>query len=213
MILQYNQTRRQPHPEYEVLCKGRIIATGRGLVDDENPTIDIHGEEYSIPLDSSRKGMDDFGSPVPNVYDVVKSNQKVGTIYEGLITQKKILFVKIGYSYICLKLLGKTYYGYEIGFGEDQHYVCIKQGDVTIGIIHKTDIVVNYLDTYTIYLEKEEDLDVCILFAMYFENARYADLYEIMDSSTEDTSCLTIQKELNAHFDPTFIPRIKELET
>jgi len=211
MIVKFNQIERQPHPKYEFTYNGKTIATAKGLVAEECPTIDINGVEYRIPLESY-KGKDDFGNSVPHIYNIMKTGNNIGIIYQGLVTQKKVLFLQFGYGYYCLKLSNQTYYGYEIGFGEDEHYLCIKQNEKTISIVHKTDKVINYLDTYTMYLEKEEDLIVGMLFAMYFENTNYANLGEVTDNGTEDTSCLTVQKALNAHYDSTFIPRIKGLE-
>jgi len=210
MIVLFNQIKRQPHPSYEFIHNGEIIATAKGLVGEECPTLNMNGEEYEIPL-RSYKGKDDFGNSVPHIYDVLKSGNSVGIIYQGVIPQKKILFIQIGYGYYGLKLSNQTYYGYEIGFGEDEHYLCIKLNDKTICIVHKTDRVVNCLDTYTMYLENEDDLIVGMLFALYFENANYEDSYEEMDNGSDDTSCITTQKKLNAHYDSTFIPRIKAL--
>lgn len=212
MIVKFNQIRRQPNPEYEFYYKGDTIATAKGIAASHGrPSLLYNRYEYSIPLESY-KGKDEAGNFVPHIYTVLKSDKQVGIIYQGMIPQKKILFLSFGYDYFFLKLFGESYYGYEIGFGEDQHYLCIEQNHKTIGIVHKKDRVVNYLDSYTIYLENQEDLVACMLFALYFENARYADLAEVTDNQTEDTSCITVQKELNAHFDPTFIPRIKEME-
>ena len=91
----------------------------------------MNGVEYEIPL-RSYKGKDDFGNSDPHIYDVLKSGNNIGIIYQGVIPQKKILFIQIGYGYYGLKLSNQTYYGYEIGFGEDEQYLCIKLNDKTI---------------------------------------------------------------------------------
>lgn len=211
MIVKFNQIERQPHPTYEFCCKENVIATAKGLASIEYPVIYYNGEEYKIPLES-HKGKDDAGNFVPHIYSVLKSGDPVGIIYQGMIPQKKFLFLSFGYDYFYLKLFDQTYYGYEIGFGEGQHYLCIEKDHQTVCIVHKKDVVVNFLDTYVIYLENQDDLLAGMLLAMYFENAYFADLGEGLDNQTEDTSCLTVQKELNAHYDPTFIARIKEME-
>ena len=146
------------------------------------------------------------------VSDILKDGKRVGFIYPDLVAMKKVLFLSFGYDYFNFIFNGNKYTVYEVGLGQNQHYICVYSGNETVAIIHKEDKKHNYCDKYVIYaLNETLLLDLSIL-TLYFDCIRYPNHGEFTGESYVDDSFLTTQKELNEKYDPSFIPCVKRMD-
>lgn len=123
------------------------------------------------------------------------------------------MFISIGYDYFVVDLYDNQYFAYEVGLGEDQHYICIYEKNELVSIIHKNDRIINFKDTYTIYCKDEKLLTMLCIFNLYFDVINYPDHGEIMGEHIESGGFVTINEELNSKFEPTFIEEVKKLES
>lgn len=210
MILEFNQIDRQPNPLFEGKIKGQIVVTGKGTTHSNDGFIDYNGNRYEISSKLHREKLAD--KTATQVSDILKDGNRVGYIYPDLVAKKKVLFLSFGYEYFNFNFNGNEYAAYEIGLGQDQHYICVYSGNETVAIIHKEDMKHNYCDKYVIYaLDEALLLDLSIL-TLYFDCIRYPDHGEFTGESYVDDSFLTTQKELNEKYDSTFIAKVKALE-
>jgi len=210
MIIDFLQTGRQPNPTFEGRSNNVIIFKGVGMTQSSLAYVEIESMSFQLSTSIHREKIN--GRTATQVTDVLSEGARIGYIFPDVFVQKKILFLSVGYDYFEYKFLDKTYIAYEIGLGPNEHYICIYNSDNTVAIIHKNDIKKNYRDAYTIFLSDQSDLMAISVFAMYFDCIRYPDHGKITGESYVDDSYLTVQKELNEKYDPTFIPRIKAME-
>lgn len=124
---------------------------------------------------------------------------------------KKISLLK-AYAYYEFIYKDEIYYAYEVGFGKNGLYLCIYRGEEIIAMVDKSLKVINFQDTYRAYLTDSEDLNVVVPFTLYYDASSYGDVMEIAVLSIKEKRVVTIQKELIAKYDPTFISRIKQME-
>lgn len=210
MILEFNQIDRQPNPLFEGKIKGQIVVTGKGTTHFNDGFIDYNGSRYEI---SSKLHREKFADKMATqVSDILKDGKRVGFIYPDLVAMKKVLFLSFGYDYFNFIFNGNKYTVYEVGLGQNQHYICVYSGNETVAIIHKEDKKHNYCDKYVIYaLNETLLLDLSIL-TLYFDCIRYPNHGEFTGESYVDDSFLTTQKELNEKYDPSFIPCVKRMD-
>ena len=210
MILEFNQIDRQPNPLFEGKIKGQVVVTGKGTTHSNDGFIDYNGSRYEISSKLHREKLAD--KTATQVSDILKDGNRVGYIHPDLVAKKKVLFLSFGYEYFNFNFNGNVYTVYEIGLGQDQHYICVYSGNETVAIIHKEDMKHNYCDKCVIYaLDDALLLDLSIL-TLYFDCIRYPDHGEFTGESYVDDSFLTTQKELNEKYDSTFIAKVKALE-
>ena len=155
------------------------------------------------PNDSSRGNslIDRFS------FQVIHDGNMVGTI-AGL--NKKVKGFLQSYPYRVMKLQNEAYYLYEVGFGNEGLYLCIYRGDELIAIADKDLKVINFRDHYTVYAANECDLKVIMPLMMHYDITAHGDMMEIAVRSVKKKIVNTIQRELIAKYDPTFIPTIKQ---
>lgn len=211
MIIKFNQVDRQPNPIFNVMVKEKIIANGIGATQSNSAKITIQENIYEIS-DNIHRDKDKNGKTITQVKDIINDGKIIGRIYPDIVPQKKILFISIGYDYFVIDLYDKQYFTYEVGLGENQHYVCIYDKEELVAIIHKDDEVINFKDTYTIYFQDEKLLTMLCIFNLYFDCINYPNHGEIMGDHVEDGGFITVNKELNSKYDPTFIKKIIDLE-
>jgi hypothetical protein len=211
MIVSFKQTGRQPHPTFSASILTNQIASAIGRTQSNQPSIQIGDHNYFLS-DSLHRDKNAKGEIITQVTDISLGNAVVGRIYPELEAKKKVLFFSFGIEYFVIELSGEQLKAYEIGLGAGQHYVCIYRADKLVAIIHKDDQVINFRDTYTIYFEDESLTEILCVFNLYFDCTRYPDHGEIAGQHEEDGGYLTTQAELNAKYDPSFIPRIKALD-
>ncbi len=210
MILEFNQIDRQPNPLFEGKIKGQIVVTGKGTTHFNDGFIDYNGSRYEISSKLHREKFAD--KTATQVSDILKDGKRVGFIYPDLVAMKKVLFLSFGYDYFNFIFNGNKYTVYEVGLGQNQHYICVYSGNETVAIIHKEDKKHNYCDKYVIYaLNETLLLDLSIL-TLYFDCIRYPNHGEFTGESYVDDSFLTTQKELNEKYDPSFIPCVKRMD-
>ncbi len=210
MILEFNQIDRQPNPLFEGKIKGQIVVTGKGTTHFNDGFIDYNGSRYEISSKLHREKFAD--KTATQVSDILKDGKRVGFIYPDLVAMKKVLFLSFGYDYFNFIFNGNKYTVYEVGLGQNQHYICVYSGNETVAIIHKEDKKHNYCDKYVVYaLNETLLLDLSIL-TLYFDCIRYPNHGEFTGESYVDDSFLTTQKELNEKYDPSFIPCVKRMD-
>lgn len=210
MILEFNQIDRQPNTLFEGKIKGQIVVTGKGTTHFNDGFIDYNGSRYEISSKLHREKLAD--KTATQVSDILKDGKRVGFIYPDLVAMKKVLFLSFGYDYFNFIFNGNKYTVYEVGLGQNQHYICVYSGNETVAIIHKEDKKHNYCDKYVVYaLNETLLLDLSIL-TLYFDCIRYPNHGEFTGESYVDDSFLTTQKELNEKYDPSFIPCVKRMD-
>jgi hypothetical protein len=198
MIIDIIQTQRLPKSHHQVLHNGNIIAEFniesllKGL-------LSISGNTYNI----SAKNL--------STVTINKDGYDFGAIKSVFQMTKKVLFFKTGYDYYNIILNGEIYNLYEVGLGENQHYYCIYKDNATVAIINKFDRIINDLDKYRCYILEDAFLLPTLLFCLFLESGAYYDIGAIGNSDNLDVF-VTVQEELNSKYDPTFIPKIKEMD-
>ena len=209
MIVEFNQIERQPNPLFEGCINGNVVITGKGKTQNSKAIVNVSGKAFELSDILHKETVDNI--KVTQVTDIFSEGYKVGYIYPNIVVQKKFLCFSWGYDFFEMHLNDKRYQIYEVGLGPEQHYICIYENGVIISIIHKKDVKINFRDNYTFYIEHNEDLIAVCIIALYFDCIRYPDHGEIVGGKIGDDSFLTLQKELNDKYDPTFIPRIQSL--
>ena len=144
--------------------------------------------------------------------EIQRDGLNVGKINQDIVVTKKILFLKTGFDYFKFSFDEIEYSVFESGLGSNQHYFCLYSGNDTVGIIHKDDFVRNYCDTYTLYTIDKAIMKALCVFAMYLEATFYVDRTAGIGNSEECISHYSAQAELREKYDPTFIPRIKQMD-
>lgn len=164
------------------------------------------GEEYSISFEPVLMEKEDDKNKM--LYVISENGKAVGGIEQAEVQQRKILFVSLGYDYFQIHFHHSEYELYEIGLGEDQHYLCIRQKETTVAIVHKPMEVKSHLDTYVIYLEYENYKDIACIAALFIDGLEYSSDDEIAGSRIKE-EYLSFNKELKEKFDLEFLERVK----
>lgn len=198
MILECIQRERLPLTRHEFIKDGVIFAKAetpkRGYA-----KLNFGADSYEVRFQSFKK------------ISVLKNSIEIGSICPQLCVTKKFLFLKTGYEYYEFNLDGDIVSVYETGFGANRHYYSIYRADKVIAVIHKPDKVVNYLDNYICYVEKNEDAVFAVLYCMFLESNGYYNL-DAIGNVVDSTQTVTMQKELTEKFDQGFIDRIIDCE-
>ena len=209
MIVSFNQTHRQPDPTFMGTINGTPIIYGRGRAPGAEAYIICNGRRTDVLYNLHREVIN--GETAPQVCDMVQNGYRIGYIYPKVVPKKKFLCFSIGYGYYQFMFNNKSYKVYEVGLGDDQHYYCVYHNDVTVAIIHKLDLTIDYLDRYTIFAEYPADMEALCALTMYIDVAEYSDYNEYTGHLRENEATITTDPDLNKMYDPTFIPRIIEM--
>lgn len=206
MILNFCQTHRQPDPTFEGRVNNIPVIFGRGRTRGAEAFIMCNGRRTEVLYNLHYEVIN--GSRVPQVCDMVQNGYRIGYIYPKVVPKKKFLCFSIGYGYYEYMFNNKNFRVYEVGLGDDQHYYCVYHNDVTVAIIHKLDLTIDYLDQYIIYAENPADMEALCSLAIYIDISEYPDYNKHSGHLRENEATLTIDPDLNEMYDPTFIPRI-----
>lgn len=141
-------------------------------------------------------------------FKVLQNDMLVGKI---LGQTKTVGFLK-SYPYYEFTFHNDLYYGYEVGFGSKGLYLCIYKGEQLVAIVDKDLRVINYKDSYTAYLLDGQYAKAVVALVAYYDIVAYGDLMQIALLSVQERRVNTIQKELIAKYDSSFISRIKAME-
>ncbi len=100
---------------------------------------------------------------------------------------------------------------YEVGRKREGTYFCIYADDVLVAMIKKS-IKTNRNSTYyEIFSERNVPKELLLVINLYIDLVRYYP--DSRETNTYSTECkITTQKELQAKYDPDFIPRIKAMQ-
>jgi len=211
MILYIQQTKTNFNMEWlvskgdELICKaeapferGQFRTSFRYCDNREQST-------YFNPMDTS------FGRGLAErmSFKIFEAGGHIGHIVGR--TQKTGKFFG-AYPYYEFMYLGEEYRGYEVGFGSRGLFICFYKGDTLLAVADKQLRVVNFKDVYTAYIEDENIVPLFIPFLMYYDVTQHGDVMDIAVASIQHKRVDTIQKELIAKYDPSFIPRIQGLE-
>lgn len=124
-------------------------------------------------------------------------------------TQKVKGFLQ-SYPYRVMNFQNINYYLYEVGFGSNGLYLCIYKENELIAIAEKDLKVVNFRDHYTVYLLNYNNFKVIMPLLIHYDITEHGDMMEVAVRSVKMKKVNTVQKELIAKYDPTFIPKIKQ---
>lgn len=116
------------------------------------------------------------------------------------------------YPYRVMTIHETNYFLYEVGFGSEGLYLCIYKENELITIVEKELRVVNYKDRYTAYCYDQIELELIMPLILYYDITVYGNIMNSSVRSVQWKRVYTIQKELISKYDPTFIPRIKEID-
>lgn len=200
MIYRLEQTIRLPQRKHEIkglsgnlIYNAGVLNVFEAYLDFEDGTVEISTDEISKTT-------------------IKKNSQIIGEIHTKVEVTKKILFLPIGIEYNDIVLNDIIYKMYESGLGANQHYFSIYKDNTVVAVIHKDDRVVNFLNTYTLYAENKESMDVALICAMFLESTAFCDRTGGIGNSIVDSPYYTAQKGLREKYDSSFIPKIKALE-
>lgn len=98
--------------------------------------------------------------------------------------------------------------GYEVGFGRKGLYLCVYEGGELIAIVDKKLTVTDFKDEYTCYMLETGHYRKVIPFVIYYDTIQYGDVMERAVHAQKKDALNTIQKDLIAKFDRSFIPRV-----
>jgi hypothetical protein len=140
-------------------------------------------------------------------FKILENGEKIGFLV-GATQKTGRLFG--GYPYYQVDYREKAYEAYAVGLGKDGIFLCLYRDGRVLSVTEKDLIVHNYQDTYTLYLDREEDFPLTALAVLYYDLTCYGDLMELSVRSVKKYSLHTVQKELLAKYDPDFIPRIRK---
>lgn len=216
MIIRCIQTMRQPDPEYSFFNGNLEIGKALGKTPRIPPMIIVNGKQYELSQDFYN-GLNDHGQIATEITDIFQIDRKVGQFYSQVegTSSKSFLGFSLGYGYTAIEFAPTQHRlrAYDVGLkGKDQHYICIYRDQQTVAIIHKDQKVKNYKDTYTLYFEEHDLLDILCIFTVHFDCWRYPDYGKVIGSRTGKQHFVTPTKELQSKYDPSFIPRILKLE-
>lgn len=209
MILEFDQIGRQPNPTYEAKMNGQMILRGCGHTRKEDAFLEY--EDRRIVVTSELRKETINGKKVTQLAEVLEGGRRIGYIYPDLVEKKKILFFSVGYSYFEFNFNGMSFQTYEIGLGAEQHYFCVHHNGQTVAIIHKNDRKVHYQDRYVIYALSDDMLLPMSVLLLYLDCTLYPDAGETMGGQYMNEEYISTDADLNAKFDPGFIPRVKAL--
>lgn len=194
MIFSFIQKERLPVSQFEIQEDDRVRATAVAP-EFQHGILNVDGDTYELSFNKRQK-----------VY-ITRNGAPFMEIVPQFCQTGKVLFVPVGYDYYQFTIGGVTYSVYEVGLGAEKHFYCIYVGDNTVAIIHKPDKVINHLDRYDCYLLSEEQFLAAGLFCLFLESGQYYNMRAI-GNEERDIETVTIQKELQAKYNPDFIPRI-----
>lgn len=207
MILSIVQTKTNFDMEWNIFSDKQLMAIAKAPFIKGKFEVEIQSAQfpkvslYFNPSDTT------WGNKLTDrlSFKILIGNNKVGSLVGQT---QKIGFLK-SYPYYLICYNDDTYYGYEVGFGAKGLYLCIYRNEQLIAIVDKKLRVVNFKDTYTAYLENDDDAMIVSLFVVYYDTTAYGDVMEIAVRSVKERRVNTIQKELIDKYDANFIPKIK----
>lgn len=194
MILSFAQKERLPISRFEIQ-EGDCIRATAVAPEFQTGLLSVDENNYELAFDGLRKVC------------ITRNGEPFAEIVPQFCQTKKVLFLPVGYEYYRVTIGEKTYAVYEVGLGADKHFYCFYAGDEIVAIAHKPDQVKNYLDKYDCYLASEEHFLAVGLYCLFLEAGQY---YDMRASGNEEnnTATITLQKELQAKYDPNFISKV-----
>ncbi len=117
-----------------------------------------------------------------------------------------------GYQYYQIGYQGVPYEMFAVGLGTQGLYICLYQAGKLVSMAEKQLTVVDYQDVYHLYLSSEEFFPVFATSLMYYDVISFGDFMEITTHSRKTRVPITTNQELRNKYDPTFIPRIIDME-
>lgn len=194
MIFSFVQKERLPISRFE-LQEGDCIRATALAPEFQTGLLSVDENNYELAFDGLRKVC------------ITCNGEPFAEIVPQFCQTKKVLFLPVGYEYYRITIGEKSYAVYEVGLGADKHFYCFYAGEETVAIVHKPDQVKNHLDRYGCYLSSEDHFLAVGLFCLFLEAGQY---YNMRASGNEEnnTETITLQKELRAKYDQSFIPKV-----
>ena len=200
MILRIKQTSRLPVRKHEIrFLNNKVFCTG-GVQSVFESYLNCENNYYEIKTDEISKTV------------ITRNGVQIGLISQDIFITKKVLFLPIGYEYYKMSFENESFQIFESGLGAGKHFFTIYKNDSIVAVIHKDDKVINHLNTYTAYCEKNEGVLMMLIFAMFLESTAFCDRTGGIGNTVVDSPYYSTQKELRERYDPTFIERVKKLD-
>ncbi len=118
-----------------------------------------------------------------------------------------------GYLYYEINYHGEHYQAYEVGMGRNGLYLCIYKNDSLVAMVSKALIVENDMDSYKLYTDHEEYLEMLIMITVYYDALNYESTYDYSMASRALELKYTRNKELLEKYDPQYIQKISNMES
>lgn len=143
-------------------------------------------------------------------YWLYQSGQQIGQL-RGCVC-KLPGFLK-NYPYFGVEYDGRSYQLYETGLNKGLA-ICLYEGEKLLAIAVKEPVVIDYRDTYTLYLERESDAAVFIAAMLYYDMVEHSadQRFDAPQHSRKSGNAKMYRPELQAKYDPSFVPRIIAME-
>ncbi|MCM3628341.1 hypothetical protein M3194_13290 [Paenibacillus glycanilyticus] len=163
---------------------------------------DVELELYAI----ERSGF--FNIEIPGLMKatpgILGGKQNRYKLENGEIYNRKEGFFIFGYM---MSHLSTNFEGYEVGKGRKGHFFCIYEGEQQVALIEKDRKVINSKDTYTLFVQEPELIDIVKIFAIHWDCTSYGNRTGGNLYSKEVSFACTINKFVNSKYDPTFKSR------
>lgn len=210
MIFDIVQTRTNFNMSWDILENGNKTADAEApfmpnmFLAEVRPPFDLR-KIINDPSDTS------YGTSLTDrlTFRIFDKDHYVGHIVGRTQKVKQFLGSYPYYEYVDN---GVTYLVYEVGFGHKGLYLCFYRNDQLFCVVEKELVTVNFKDKYTCYLAEPSLLTIVATFVIYYDVVSYGDFMDVAVYSRKKSVVNTYQKELKKKFDPTFIPKIKEME-
>lgn len=199
--------------KWVAIGKDDLLAEIEETYTSEGRKICIHGKGYEdlMVFDNQRNS---FANRLQNnelvTWDVFTEGIKTGaTLTKGV----KVKGFLQSYIYDVFQYKGNIYSCYEVGFGNKGIYICFYKNDELVAVVDKQLRVVNFQDKYTCYLLNEEDYPAVMAYTVQYDsNKFFADTEDNHYYTVQNHRLDTIQKEVLAKYDATFIDKVKSME-
>lgn len=168
---------------------------------------EIQAKDYSQRLVFDPSDLS-FGNKLKDrlSFRLYENERYIGHLVGDTRRERRGLFA--AYPYFAYQYRQIQLFGYEVGFGRKGLYLCLYEGEELIAIVEKKLTVTDYKDEYICYLLETRHSRKVIPFVIYYDTIQYGDVMERAVHAKKKDALNTIQRDLIAKFDRSFIPRV-----
>ncbi|MCX4307915.1 MAG: hypothetical protein OSJ69_19195 [Acetatifactor sp.] len=209
MIFDIRQTKTGFDMEWQARVGDQDMVCIRAPFSRDCFLAEIQAKDYSQRLVFDPSDLS-FGNKLKErlSFRLYEDDKYIGHLVGNTRKERKGLFA--AYPYYEYQYREALLSGYEVGFGRKGIYLCVYEGQEQIAVVEKKLSVTDFKDEYICYLLESRQYRKVIPFVIYYDTIQYGDVMERAVHSKKKDALNTIQKDLIAKFDRSFIPRVLE---